>query len=79
VQLDLCEGPICARCGCNDTRIVQRPMPTWWMSGRAVCNHCGFTFPFRELPASAPTEVVTPAEPEITAAAVPPVRTRRRG
>lgn len=56
------DGPPCPHCGCRDVKITQHPpegaeLPykdggSWWMQGRARCNHCRAQFAFRELPPS---------------------------
>ena len=56
-RLDLCEGPECPRCHCQDTAILRTPaepvdvnpdaVGVWFSDGRAKCNHCGTEFAFR--------------------------------
>jgi hypothetical protein len=81
-RLDLCEGPTCSRCGCNDTKILQRPPALqpgeqlWWAAGRAKCRFCGAAFSFRQVPAERPPIAV--ASPQIEVQELPPVVTRRR-
>lgn len=83
--LDLCSGPNCPRCGCNQSKVLQEPSATegvyvkagerrtglaWFASGRARCGHCGTVFAFREKKAgSASLPQSTPTELPATAEA----------
>lgn len=61
-SLDLCEGPECPRCHCQDTVIIRQPVEpvepdpdgvgVWFSDGRARCRHCGTEFCFRAVPAA---------------------------
>lgn len=66
MQLDLCNGPPCPRCGCRDSKIMREPDngKSWWNAGQARCNHCGMGFTFMELPQEpAVVDEVPPAIP----------------
>jgi hypothetical protein len=62
--LELCDGPECPRCGCQDSEILKPPPQApereilWWAWGHARCRHCGHPFTFQD--ADAPPPFFTP-------------------
>ena len=65
-ELQACDGPVCPRCGCRDSKILRQPDVTgsWWGGGKARCRHCGLAFSFREIPKPPPPPEV-PVECEL--------------
>ena len=78
-HLDLCDGPACPKCGCQDAEVLQEPKDpgkNWFGSGRARCNACGRVFHFREVPEPQPPveyqePVVLHQEPVVDASTGP--------
>lgn len=64
-EMDLCTGPACPRCGCQDVKVLREPdaSGSWWGGGKARCRHCQREFTFRQVPkktAVEPPMVLTP-------------------
>lgn len=79
-RLDLCDGPACPKCGCQDAEILQEPKDpqkkSWFGSGRARCNACRRVFHFKPVVDVAPPvehhePVVQHQEPVVDVPAVP--------
>jgi predicted RNA-binding Zn-ribbon protein involved in translation (DUF1610 family) len=50
ILLTPASGPECPRCGCRDSRILQKPNPKRWYGrfGKARCGHCFLLFSIQD-------------------------------
>ncbi len=68
-RLDLCDGPACPNCGCQDAEILAEPKgpaeKSWFGAGKARCRHCGQTFHFKEVADDAQQPPVDYQEPVV--------------
>lgn len=75
VRIPLVDGPMCPRCGCRDSKVLQVPRDgSWFASGQARCNHCGTRFGFRNKVQQQPMAISDPQP-----MALPPVQVQSPG